>query len=385
MKRRPNTIDKSSERGAVLFLVAAMVVVFLGVAALAVDLGAWYVARSDAQRAAEAGAHAGASIFMASPGDEPGARAEAEQFAELNTVQWVTPDVLSDQDIDVIVDSAKVRVRVQRSAERGNPLGTMFAKAMGINTVDIGAVAAAQVWPGISTDCILPFAVPDRWAEWDPILGDFRDPVMGDVYDDGIDFYDPGDPGPPVNPGTGYEFADIGQQLQLTSGDPTESPQPGWYMSIALPGSSGGSDFRDSITNCWLPSGENQIGDEAEKEPGNMVGPTQQGFRDIFTDPDEQGQSWSNECGCPVHSNGHPVSATSRRIRPIVMFDPRVWSEIENGRTHFPITNLAGIWMESWDGNNEVTVRWLAYTAVQPAQNWEDGSGGLLRILRIVE
>lgn len=380
MKARPNTFGRSTgERGAVLFLVAAMVVVFLGVAALAVDLGAWYVARSDAQRAAEAGAHAGASIFMASPGDEAGARAEAEQFAELNTVQWVTPDVFPDDDIDVIVDSQKVRVRVQRSGERGNPLGTMFAKAMGINTVDIGAMAAAQVWPGISTDCILPFAVPDRWAEWDPILGDWRDPVMGDVFDGAPDYYDPG-PG-----GTGYEFADVGQQLQLSTGDSSEAPQPGWYMSIALPGSQGGSDFRDSIVDCWLPSGDNQIGDETEKEPGNMVGPTGQGFRDIFNDPDEQGQSWSNECGCPVHSDGTPVSATSRRIRPIVMFDPTVWLEIENGRKDFPITNLAGIWMESFDGGNAVTVRWLAYTAVQPAENWEDASGGLLRILRIVE
>ncbi len=67
------------------------------------------------------------------------------------------------------------------------------------------------------------------------------------------------------------------------------------------------------------------------------------------------------------------------------MFDPTVWSQIGNGRKTFPITNLAGIWMESWDGNNVVWVRWLAYTAVQAAENWEDSSGSLLRILRIVE
>ena len=59
-----------SERGVVLYVVALMMVVFLGVAAMAIDYGIWFTARSEAQRAAEAGAHAGASILMLSPGDE---------------------------------------------------------------------------------------------------------------------------------------------------------------------------------------------------------------------------------------------------------------------------------------------------------------------------
>ena len=372
----------AGERGAVLYFVALMMVVFLGIAAMAIDFGIWFVARSEAQRAAEAGAHAGASILMMTSGDEAGARLEAETFAEMNTVRGVNPDVFPNQDIDVILDSQKVRVRVQRSAARSNPLETLFARAMGIDQVDIDAIAAAQAWPGVATDCVLPFAVPDRWDEWDPSIppaGAFRPNEMGDVFDDGIDYYDPG-PG-----GTGYEYLDAGQQLQLSTGDSKEAPRPGWYMSVALPGLRGGSDFRDAIINCWTPSGENQIGDTMLKEPGNMTGPTRQGFRNIFTDSNEQGQSWDPVLNWPVHSDGTPVSVSSRRIRPIVMFDPTVWSQINNGRKTFPITNLAGVWMESWDGNNVVWVRWLAYTAVTAAENWEDSSGSLLRILRIVE
>ena len=69
MKRRTSSIGKpSGERGAVIFLVVAMVVVFLGVAALAVDLGAWYVARSDAQRAAEAGSARWRQYLPGGPG-----------------------------------------------------------------------------------------------------------------------------------------------------------------------------------------------------------------------------------------------------------------------------------------------------------------------------
>ena len=376
MSKQPASIARlRGERGVVLYVVALMMVVFLGVAAMAIDYGIWFTA----QRAAEAGAHAGASILMLSPRDEAGARAEAELFAERNTVRGVVHDVFPDQDIDVILDSQKVRVRVQRSDARGNPLSTLLARAMGIDQVDIGATAAAQVWPGVATDCILPFAVPDRWDEWDPSIPGFRPNEIGDVYDDTIDFYDPG-PG-----GTGYEYMDIGQRLKLTTGNPKEGPRPGWYMSIALPGLRGGSDVRDAIINCWKPSGDSQMGDDTLKEPGNMVGPIRQGFADIWSDPYEQEQSWDDAMGWPVHSDGTRVSVSSGRIRPIVMFDPRVWLEIENGRKTFPITNLAGIWMEFWDGNNEVWVRWLAYTAVEPAQNWEDESDSLLRMLRIVE
>ena len=157
------------------------------------------------------------------------------------------------------------------------------------------------------------------------------------MYDDGIDFYDSG-PG-----GTGYEYMDIGQRLKLTTGNPKEGPRFRWYMSIALPGLRGARDFRDAIINCWTPSGDSQIGNETLKEPGNMVGPTRQAFGDIWSDPYKQGQSWDDTMGWPVHSDGTPVSVSSHRIRPIVMFDTRVWLEIENGRKTFPITNLAGI------------------------------------------
>ena len=373
------------ERGAVLYMVALMSVVFLGIAGLAIHLGIWFVGRSEAQRAAEAGAHAGAGYLMLAPGDEPGARAEAETFAETNVVRAVTPDVFPVQDIDVILDSQKVRVRVQRSEARGNPLRTLFARVMGINTVDIGAVAAAQVWPGEGTDCVLPFAIPDQWMHWDPVLAGFRPSKFGDMWDGpevgGPDYYDPG----PAPNGTGYSAQVIGQVMQLTSATPSATAQTGWHQSIRLPGSKGGNDFRASIRDCWEPAGEYQWGDPIFKEPGNMIGPTAQGFRDIFTDPDEQNMEWYGASGCMVTQYGECVGHESRRIRPIVMFDPRDWPLISQGMSGVPVANVAGMFLESWDGNNTVMARWMTYTAVQPATNWSDASGSLLRILRIVE
>ena len=53
-----------SERGGALTLTAVSLTALIGAAAIAIDLGMLYKARGDAERAAEAGALAGASAFM---------------------------------------------------------------------------------------------------------------------------------------------------------------------------------------------------------------------------------------------------------------------------------------------------------------------------------
>src|SRR5215472_17631036 len=62
-----NTVRKlgqhTTERGATLILVAAGLVMVLGLGALAIDLASFYVVRSEAQRSADAAALAGATVF----------------------------------------------------------------------------------------------------------------------------------------------------------------------------------------------------------------------------------------------------------------------------------------------------------------------------------
>ena len=150
-------------------MVALMMVVFLGVAAMAIDYGIWFTDRSEAQRAAEASAHAGASILMLSPADEAGARAEAELFAERNTVRNEVHDVFPDQDIDVLVDEQKMRVRVQRSAARGNPL----AIDNGAKPVPITGFGGMFLdhWDGGNEVWVRFHALPERIAATDPDFG----------------------------------------------------------------------------------------------------------------------------------------------------------------------------------------------------------------------
>jgi hypothetical protein len=67
------------------------------------------------------------------------------------------------------------------------------------------------------------------------------------------------------------------------------------------------------------------------------------------------------------------------------MFDPMEWENIANGAKPVPITAFGGVFLESWDGNNSVTVRWMRYQTIQAARNWEDCPDCLLQVLRIVE
>src|SRR3984957_712677 len=56
--------SRKTQRGATLLIVAASLVAFLLLAGLAIDLVALYLGRSEAQRAADAGALAGAQQFV---------------------------------------------------------------------------------------------------------------------------------------------------------------------------------------------------------------------------------------------------------------------------------------------------------------------------------
>jgi hypothetical protein len=380
-----------NERGAVLALVTLLLIVFLGLAALAIDLGLMYVARGEAQRSADAGAHAGAGWLMHNPGaSEADIRAAAIEFGTRNLVRG-SEVVIKDEDVEILWDERKVRVTAHRTGAEENPVRTLFAGVLGIQTVDVAAVAAAQIWPGEGSDCILPFAIPDHWYVNDG--GTLRDASIGDTYIGSRgDVYIPASPASGHDwslgePGyTGYGAYRVGQPLQLTSADPSDSPQPGWYYPIRLEGSQGARDYHDSIIDCWDPDGERELGDYVDKEPGNMVGPTRQAFDYIFNHPDEQNMEWDYDLECPVQDGGNTcVGSESRRVRPLVMFDPMEWENIANGAKPVPITAFGGVFLDSWDGNNAVTVRWMRYQTIQAARNWEDCPDCLLQVLRIVE
>jgi Flp pilus assembly protein TadG len=373
-----------NERGGVLAIAAFGIVGLAGVAALTIDLGIMLTARSEAQRAAEAGAHAGAGALMFAPNDAEGARAQARIFAEMNSVHGTGVQLL-DEDIEVVLSEQLVRVRVQASRARGTAIPTVFARILGIDDVQVDAVAAAQAWPADGVNCVLPFIIPDRWSltPTTPYVW----PTMTDTYDPASHFYKPWDFGGPADAGsppTGYGTADRGTRIQLTTGSPNDAPRPGWYYAIALPGGVGASDYEAAIHGCWDPDKVYRNGMAVDKEPGNMQGPSVKGFRDLIArDPDAIWNSAANDGrGCDT-SAGSSECRGSPRIRPVPMLNPTEWPSIPNGRADVTIWNFAGVFVESAAGGS-AWVRFLEFAGVNPAANWS-ATSALPKVLRIVE
>jgi uncharacterized membrane protein YgcG len=152
---------RSDERGSVTVLVVLTMTALLALLALGIDLGGLFNARSEAQRAADAAALAGASAFLEYQEDQAHnvALARAYEYATGNVVrnQAIAPEEVS---VWVDLDSATVRAAVRRD---GVP--TWFARIFGVDAVDIGAEATAWAGEAGAATCVKPFAVPDMWDE----------------------------------------------------------------------------------------------------------------------------------------------------------------------------------------------------------------------------
>jgi Flp pilus assembly protein TadG len=156
-------------RGATLVLVAFSMVALLSVAALAIDVGNLLVARTESQRAGEAGALYGAAWLMTDPDGEAVARTRAIEAAQNNTIRGAQAVVLPE-DVEVDLTDAIVRVHVRNVVERGNAIGTFFARIFGVDSVNVSTISAAWAAPRSSVvegteDCLLPIALLDRWAD----------------------------------------------------------------------------------------------------------------------------------------------------------------------------------------------------------------------------
>src|SRR4051812_39557404 len=105
------------ERGSMIILVAISAAVLFLAGAMAVDGGMLYTAHTEAQRAADAAALAGASAFVdyGATTAAQEARNRATDFADRNTLNN-SAIATNEVDVRVVPDSAKVVVTVRRPA-----------------------------------------------------------------------------------------------------------------------------------------------------------------------------------------------------------------------------------------------------------------------------
>ncbi len=423
-----------NERGGTLVLVAISMVVILAAAALAVDLAAAFAWRAEAQKIADSAALAGASVFLdALVLDEAAATAEAEaraeEYALYHTIKK-DPVQESEVTVEVLFDEEKVRVYIARLG-----LPTWFARIIGIGSIDIRAVAAAQAFAAGESRCLKPLALADLWSDGDDDTGSApriweptEDWEYGSSEADSYQRYElpevdeNGNPIPvPASTGYGSDFRngyadasgqtyenDYGRPVQLKSADPNDpyNFSPGIFFPWRIPsdpnqaecdqggggggsGGQGGAEYRQNLCEC--NNSPVELFTPYDLEPGNMIGPTQQGVGEliaedpnVYWDPNAYGGD-----GGPVRPTEdgtgiEEVGLSSPRVIKIALFDP---SEIDgSGMQSIEFNNFALLFLEEQgSGQDPVMARFMYFASGEGAGSAGPTQGSLVKYLRLVE
>jgi Flp pilus assembly protein TadG len=180
-KPKKTSHTKSNERGQTLVLVALTLVSLLAMAALAIDVVTLYVAKSEAQRAADAAALAGAKAFVDSGVTTDPSNSSLQTLAQAmataiinamigeNKVAGTAPQLASAPSFDFSQDgNPRITVTVQRT-----DLPIFFARIWGGTLANVSASATAEAYNAsnsqtitgnlvpIAPRCVKPFLIPN--------------------------------------------------------------------------------------------------------------------------------------------------------------------------------------------------------------------------------
>lgn len=335
MRTNRHAIARQPNDRAVSVLIIAVAMVFvLAMAGLGVDLASLYVARSQAQRAADAAALAGAKTFV-DQGCASGigtdisgtcqdlARQRAEAVGNSNLIAGVNPNI-KDADItfpSTTTSDPQIQVVAGRGTydglDHGNPLSTFFIKVFGIDSASVSATATAEAYNPSSdtaptgTTCVKPWLLPN--CDYDNST-----PLNISCPGTAASFI--------VGTGADAQIANssaIGELISIKPGDPSQASAPSQFYPVFLPpgdlgsncpscastqtsaGSQSGAQYRQNIECCStqpIVCGQSTI----QAITGNMVGPTQQGVR------------------CLIHEGGGNSGGQDT-------FDPSTWQILSGG------------------------------------------------------
>jgi hypothetical protein len=301
------TERRNGERGISLFFVAGFMFVLLGIGALAIDLASMYVARNEAQRAADSAALAGAKVFVESGCITSGTCVWEQTDATARAIQVGGQNLLVGQaaaiqasDVSFDLSSAQnPRITVQVNS---GTLNTFFASAFGIATTNgVSASATAEAYnpsgatggPTFCTGCLRPWILPNC----DLIHGSPQNLLCA------------GSQGYLLDPNNNYSVAHpdcvisggvIGETLAIN----LES-QPAQFG--AVDDGTGTLGYQQSINTC--NTGQMTCGATVNTLPGSKMNFTTAGVDSLLHLPGNttglnQGQDWINTSVCPPRIHG---------------------------------------------------------------------------------
>lgn len=376
--RRParSAARRRGDRGAVLVHAAVAMMGLLAFSALSIDLGTLWVARAQAQNAADAAAlSGGVALAYTDPADTAAAQAAARAIALEHRI-WgepIAPASLS-MPADCPPDTPPgaggcMNIVIERGTASGTPLPVFFSRLFGMGSTNLRASASAKVLLGNATPCPRPIAIPDRWIETHPTPDTWTDDDSYDRYDpSGIpivlppsvpDSYAPPDASAP---GSGMTIADMrGVRITRTLADATTG-QPllaGHMIALDLARPGGHADaalrYEENLGSCrGLPM---SIGETV---------PTVFPHRGYYTTTPildligrDAGAYW--DAGSQAIRGSDPQFVVSPRIVTVAVIDPDAFTQQNRSSGADPtvvIRNLIGLFLEeAWEAGGAVQVR----------------------------
>jgi len=244
---------RNRQRGSALFTVAVALIAFIGLMGLAIDLVSLYLGKSEAQRAADAAALAGATVFVTSGctsnsagcgAAQTAATTQAVSVGKLNLVGGAAPTIPNGNVSFDLSHPGDPLLTVVVNAT----MPTYFMKLFGVNTANVSSTATAEAYnpsgtangPTFCVSCLKPFLVPNcdpsHAAPANPACAGGANGNTGGAFIKAD--------GTIANPGVAPNGI-IGQSWTLH----TNQTPSHWY-EVAFDCSQSGTDFQSNVKTC---------------------------------------------------------------------------------------------------------------------------------------
>jgi hypothetical protein len=352
---------KPGERGITLPIVALFIVVLFGMAALAVDLGIVYTARTSAQHAADAAALAGAYTFMNPIAPQPASAQEAAiAIARQNKITGQAVVITAG---NVVVDTVNRTVSVTVPRTGSNGIQTYFAAAIGWKAVNVNVKATAEAGnTGTAAHCLKPIFIPNTIISMLP--PNVNPCNAGQMLFDGAGNLTPQAQAVLSSPNR------LSYVIRPTS--PQGAPVPSQYYSVDF--GSGASTYRCALGQCLNGCGISNpkvfCGDTLVTENGNMVGPTKQGVADLIGNPSVY--QWQG-VGDYLNKDTSIVMDTAPNLMVVPVWD-NCKSPLNPGKQPIKTVGFAQVFVDGVNGNGDITAHLV--NAERCASGGGGGAGG---------
>ena len=269
-------MKRNRQRGFTIATFALFLAGLMAMAALAVDVGVLYTARTSAQHAADAAALAAAFTFVDGTTDQPAAAINSAIAVAAQNKVMGQPVTITAANVAVDLANQRVTVTVPRIGANG--IATFFARSMGINSTDVQAKATAQAWQsGATSQCLKPIFLPNT------ILAPFGT-TLANACNNGQVLFDTST-NPPQLSAWANSHVPTTSPVTIRPITPSGSLEPSQYYSLDF--GSGGNTYRCTIGKCLYQCGVDNIscGSPLLVETGALNGPTKQGVDDLIGNP----------------------------------------------------------------------------------------------------